>query len=168
MKRKKDNAKKKTENDSEKKESDETKEKKKSCQRKDLPLSKKIEVIQARKEQGSSLRELGKMFGCGKSQISTILNNQASLLEKFEAGSSFNPKRACYSTPTVPINLEVLKWMEEKKKQDVKLTNADIKEFALKVANTLKIKEFAASNGWVSLIKERCSTTSPPTPFLPP
>jgi len=54
-----------------------------------LSLKKKVEVIKhSQKNTGTSVRALGEMFGCGKTQIGHILKNKESLLSLYQANTS--------------------------------------------------------------------------------
>ena len=54
-----------------------------------LSLEKKVEVIKhSQKNPGISVRALGEIFGCGKTQIGHILKNKESLLSLYQANTS--------------------------------------------------------------------------------
>jgi alpha-tubulin suppressor-like RCC1 family protein len=54
-----------------------------------LSLKKKVEVITtAEKNRSLSLKALGELFGCGKTQIGKILKNKENILASYEANAS--------------------------------------------------------------------------------
>ena len=54
-----------------------------------LSLKKKVEVITtAEKNRTLSLKALGELFGCGKTQIGKILKNKENILASYEANAS--------------------------------------------------------------------------------
>ena len=58
-------------------------------QRVHLTLEKKVEVIKtAKKNRTLTYKALGQIFGCGKTQLGSILKNQAAILESYEANAS--------------------------------------------------------------------------------
>ena len=60
-----------------------------SQKRKYLSLEKKVEVIKhLRKNPGTSVRALGEIFGCGKTQIAHILKSKESILSLYQANTS--------------------------------------------------------------------------------
>ena len=51
-----------------------------------LSLEKKVEVINhLQKHLGTSVRALGEIFGCGKTQIAQIVKNKKSILSLYQA-----------------------------------------------------------------------------------
>lgn len=54
-----------------------------------LTLNKKVELIKyAQKNPGVSVRALGEMFDCGKTQVGKILKSKESLLAMYESNAS--------------------------------------------------------------------------------
>ena len=79
-----------------------------------LELKKKIELIKTlQKNPGISIRALGGIFQCGKSQIAQILKNKEYLLATFESNASENralsskkPRKSEY----VEVNKALYEW----------------------------------------------------------
>ena len=60
-----------------------------TAKRNDLPLKRKYEVIKtAEREPKLGVRKLALRFGCGKTQISTILKNKEAVREFYESNAS--------------------------------------------------------------------------------
>ena len=54
-----------------------------------LTLAQKYEVVKtAESERKIGVHKLGKIFGCGKTQISTVLRNKERIKELYEANAS--------------------------------------------------------------------------------
>ena len=60
-----------------------------ASKRNDLTLAQKYEVVKtAESERRIGVRKLGQIFGCGKTQISTVLRNKERIKELYEANAS--------------------------------------------------------------------------------
>ena len=60
-----------------------------ASKRSDLTLAQKYEVVKtAERERKIGVRKLGQIFGCGKTQISTMLRNKERIKELYETNAS--------------------------------------------------------------------------------
>ena len=79
-----------------------------------LPLEKKVEVIRTmQRNPRMTIRNLGELFNCGKSQIAYILKNKESLLSLYEvnaAGSRVHTKPSARTSEYADINEALYQW----------------------------------------------------------
>ena len=78
-----------------------------------LSVEKKVEVIKhSQKNPGTSVRALGEIFGCGKTQIGHILKNKESLLSLYQANTSGSRVHTSKSRTSVyvEVNDALYKW----------------------------------------------------------
>ena len=60
-----------------------------TAKRNDLTLAQKYEVIKiAEKEKNIAVRKLSQVFGCGKTQISTVIRNKERIKELYEKNAT--------------------------------------------------------------------------------
>ena len=60
-----------------------------ASKRNDLTLAQKYEVVKtAEREKKIGVRKLSQIFGCGKTQISTVLRNKERIKELYESNAS--------------------------------------------------------------------------------
>ena len=120
--------------------------------RNDLSLKLKYEVIKAvEKEPKIGIRKLAGLFSCGKTQISTILNNRERIVEMYEAQNASAGKchkRNCESKYS-DLNEALHDWFCLAVSKNVYPDGRILKEKALEIAGRLDCDEFKASNGWL-------------------
>lgn len=118
-----------------------------------LGLEEKIEVIDLHKN-GKSERKLAEQFHCGKTQINTILKNQDAIKKDYEENCSRGLKRK--RNENFPeINNMVLEWFKCARSKQIPISGPMLKEKALEIAQSLRIEDFRASNGWLERFKVR-------------
>ena len=124
--------------------------KKKKC----LSINEKKRVIQA-VEDGQLKKEVAKHFGILPSTLSMILKNKDRI-----TGSALDASRKRSRLGEFPRLEEcLLKWIRQCRGQNVPVGGFMLKEKAKFFANSLKIKEFAASEGWLTNFKNRHGIT---------
>ena len=126
--------------------------------RNDLSLKLKYEVIKAvEKEPEIGIRKLAGLFSCGKTQISTILNNKERIVEMYEAHNASAQK--CHKrnreSKYSDLNEALHAWFCLAVSKNVYPDGRILKEKALEIAGRLDCDEFKASNGWLDRWKKR-------------
>lgn len=124
-----------------------------------LSLKKKVEVIKAAKNNPQfSVRRLADLFGCGKTQISTILKEKETILELFEANAaseSVSSRKRARSCEFFDINEALHKWYLLACSKNVYPVGPQLCEKAKQIAERLQKSDFKASNGWLDRWKKR-------------
>ena len=123
-----------------------------------LTLKKKVEVIKVAVESRVGVRRLAEQFNCGRTQISSILQNKKSILELYESNASSSSicmrKRARFSEFS-EINETLHKWYLLACSKNIYPSGPQLCEKAREIAQRLHIEGFKASNGWIDKWKRR-------------
>ena len=125
-----------------------------SKKKKYLELKKKVEVIKTlQKNPRISIRALGEMFQCGKSQIAHILKNKESLLSMFESNASENrahtsktPRKSKY----MEVNKALYEWYTLACSKNIYPGGPQLTEKAKQIAACLGKSNFKGSIGWLA------------------
>lgn len=129
-----------------------------------LSLQKKFEVIEkAKSSPGTSVRALGELFGCGKSQISDILKNKSAIVALYESNASsslkhtkMKPRVSEYSE----INDALHQWYLLACSKNIYPAGPQLMEKAREIAVRLGKPEFKGTNGWLEKWKKRFNIKS--------
>ncbi|XP_047505969.1 tigger transposable element-derived protein 6-like [Pieris napi] len=118
-----------------------------------LTYADKLEAIEAVKN-GLKRKEVAAQFGIHESTLSIIIKKEAEILKKQESGESLQCKRQ--KIAEFP-NLEqcLFTWFKQCRNKNISVSGPILKEKAEEFANSLKIKNFKASNGWLQNFKKR-------------
>ena len=123
-----------------------------------LSLEKKVEVIKhSQKNPGTSVRALGEIFGCGKTQIGHILKNKESLLSLYQANTSGSRVHTSKSRTSeyVEVNDALYKWFMLACSKNVYPGGPELTEKAKEIAEKLGKPDFKGSRGWLDRWKKR-------------
>ena len=131
----------------------------KGTKRNELPLAKKYEVIQvAQKNPSLSVRSLAERFDCGKTQVSRILKDKVTIIEKYESNASSESKRSLKrsrSSQFGDVNDLLYDWYLMAVRKKVYPDGPTLCQQAKDIAERLGITTFKASNGWLEKWKLR-------------
>ena len=129
-----------------------------SQKRKYLSLEKKVEVIKhLQKNHGTSIRTLGEIFGCGKTQIAYILKNKESILSLYQANTSGSRIHSGKSRTSeyVKVNDTLYKWFTLSCSKNIYPGGPELMEKAKEMAEKLGKPDFKGSRGWLDKWKNR-------------
>ena len=123
---------------------------KKTATRKDLTLKEKFELIQ----QSKSLKatELAALYGCGKTQVYSVLKNKAKVIDLYESSLEKNVSlstRRQKKSPNGELNELLYEWYQLALSKNVVPDGPTLMEQAKAIAQRLHIDGFKASNGWL-------------------
>ncbi|CAJ0952797.1 unnamed protein product, partial [Mesorhabditis belari] len=119
-----------------------------------LDLAIKKQIIDA--AMTKKISQVAMEFDLPQSTVSTILKNRVRISEIIDCG--VNTKRSRVSYCKHPELEDALrKWVKERQMVDAPLNGPMLREQALKMAETLRIDDFQASNGWLMNFKSRHS-----------
>ncbi|KAI1697062.1 tc5 transposase DNA-binding domain-containing protein [Ditylenchus destructor] len=130
---------------------------KSSPSRRVLTLQKKKEILDAH-EQEKSWVKLSKQFDLPDSTIRTIVSNKHKIISALDEGSEAKRTKVC-SAKHPELESATVSWLKSARNQNIELSGPLIKEKAKELAERLNIKDFEASNGWLSNLKQRHSIT---------
>lgn len=123
--------------------------------RKVLTLEDRIKVIE-RCEAGGSSRQVGDEFGCGRSQIQTIMKQKDEILQKWHEGMNADVK---YLVPRnlvyADVDEHVFGFFNRARSKNMPITGPMLKEEALSFASQNGHDNFQASEGWLSAFLKR-------------
>ena len=124
--------------------------------RKALTLKEKVGVLDyVKKNPSAGSRKISGVFGCGKTQIQSILNNKQSIMDEYEANGQESRKRHRVGDYQ-DVNDAVYKWYCLARERNIPITGPLLKEEALLIAKKLSpSSSFKASNGWLESFKKR-------------
>lgn len=127
-----------------------------SSKRKVLTLKEKVAVLDyVKKNPSAASRKISGVFGCGKTQIQSILNNKQSIMDEYEANGQESRKRHRVGD-FQDVNDAVYKWYCLARERNIPITGPLLKEEALLIAKKLDPSStFKASNGWLESFKKR-------------
>ena len=122
-----------------------------------LSLKKKVEVITtAEKNRTLSLKALGKLFGCGKTQIGTILKNKDGILASYEANApAMRVRTQSRSFEYAEVNSLLYEWYILACSKNIHPGGPQLTEKARDIASRLGKPNFKGSNGWLQKWKVR-------------
>ena len=122
-----------------------------------LSLEKKVEVVKhLEKNPGMSIRALGEIFGCGKTQIAQILKNNESILSLYQANISGSRVHTSKSRTSeyVKVNDALYKWFILACSKNVYPGGPELIEKVKEIAEKLGKAEFKGSRGWLDKWKK--------------
>lgn len=130
-----------------------------TAKRNDLPLKRKYEVIKtAEREPKLGVRKLALRFGCGKTQISTILKNKEAVRELYESNASDSlcqVRKRNRKSEYADLNDTLYQWYQLCVKKNIYPDGSLLAEKAVMIAEILGHENFKASNGWLHRWKVR-------------
>lgn len=107
------------------------------------------------KNPGTSVRALGEIFGCGKTQIGHILKNKESLLSLYQASRVHTSKSR--TSEYVEVNDALHKWFTLACSKNVYPGGPELTEKAKEIAEKLGKPDFKGSRGCLYKWKKRYS-----------
>ena len=127
-------------------------------------LQEKVEVIcKAEANPKLSLRELGDLYSCGKTQIAGILKAKAEILALYEENRSdrlqLTRKRA-HKSKFADVNESLYEWYLLAVSKNIHPAGPQLSEKAKEIAVRLGKTEFKASDGWLDKWKKRFNIKS--------
>jgi len=130
-----------------------------------LTLKEKYELIQRSKN--LKVQELAALYGCGKTQVYTILKNKARIIKSYESNLKSNASlvtRRKRKSPNGELNDLLYEWYQLALRKNVVPDGPTLMEQAKAIAQRLGINGFKASNGWLHKWKVshnlKCRTVS--------
>ena len=124
-----------------------------------LTLKQKYEVIDtAKKNPGMSVRAIANIFSCGRSQISTILNNKETVVEQYESNmssTSMLTRKRSRQSDFAPVNEALYTWYSLAKSRNIYPAGPQLCEKAKLIAEQLNVPDFKGSNGWLASWKNK-------------
>ena len=124
-----------------------------------LTLNKKVELIKyAQKNPGVSVRALGEMFNCGKTQVGKILKSKESLLTMYESnasGSRVHTSMTQRPSEFEEVNTALYQWYTQACSKNIYPGGAQLTEKAKEIAECLGKSNFKGSRGWLEKWKKR-------------
>ena len=122
-------------------------------------LKKKYELVkEAEKNRTLKARELAELYGCGKTQVYSILKNKAAIIESYECNGANDSRRSlkqCRKSPYAQINDLLYEWFLVAVRKNIYPDGPTLCEKAQKIAKRLDVDDFKASNGWLQKWKAR-------------
>jgi hypothetical protein len=127
-----------------------------SAQRKlvELSIDKKKEILD-RLESGTTGTDLAKEYGVAKSTISAIKKNRDMILLSWQNNCSSERKRAIRSDDANNLNSKMMDFYHLCRQKNIPLTGAILQEKAKKIAGSMGLSDFKASNGWLEKFRLR-------------
>lgn len=111
------------------------------------------EVIKtAEREPKLGVRKLALRFGCGKTQISTILKNKEAVRELYESNASDSlcqVRKRNRKSEYADLNDTLYQWYQLCVKKNIYPDGSLLAEKAVMIAEILGHENFKASNGWL-------------------
>ena len=107
------------------------KDKTKRKARNELPLEKRFQIVEYENSKGSTgVRKHAEKFGCGKTQVISILNQKTLVREEYERGFSSAKKRNGTSQYS-DVNDAVWEWFKKKTEQRTPVDGPIIQELSV-------------------------------------
>lgn len=117
--------------------------------RKELTLEERYNLIkESAKSPIMKVPDLATKYGCGKTQVYSILQNKASIIQAYESNAPLNMKRN-RKAPFSEINDLLYDWYLLAVSKNIYPDGPTLSEQAKKIAERLGIENFKASNGWL-------------------
>ncbi|CAD7082141.1 unnamed protein product [Hermetia illucens] len=135
-----------------------------------LSLEQRADVI-TRYEHKTSVRELSRIFKCGRTQIKGILRNRSfyakrlSRSTKRKAAMKNRPKQAARAPvpPAQPqsdaVGVVLFEWVQRARCYPVSLTNDILRTFGREIAERLDFKDFQCSPSWLNHFRRKYKLT---------
>ena len=124
-----------------------------------LTLNKKVELIKyTQKNPGVSVRALGEMFDCAKTQVGKILKSKESLLTMYESnasGSRVHNSMTQRPSEFEEVNKSFYQWYILSCSKNIYPGGSQLKEKAKVIAECLGKSTFKGSRGWLDKWKKR-------------
>ena len=118
-----------------------------------LSLKEKYDVIEtSKKNPGMAVRALAAKFGCGRSQINSILENKESIIELYESNRSSTSvlsRKRCRESDFSEVNEALYSWYLLATSRNIYPGGPQLVKKQSKFADELDISHFKASNGWL-------------------
>lgn len=130
-----------------------------SLKRKRLSLKDKINIIAESEKYALSSRKLAEKYGVGKTQITDIMKNKGELKKMVEEGVNLEQKRKFPKSEGLAVDQVVYNWFSKARNKAIPISGPLLKQKALEAAGSLKMENFAASNGWLESFCRRHSIT---------
>lgn len=120
-----------------------------------LTLGDKIKVISLH-DQGVSVKRIASEFDIGRTQVHTLLKNEANIRASWEQGTSSQRKvlrtrLGCFDD----VNSAVYEWFLAARRNHEPVTGVVLQTKAMEIARSLKHSDFRASNGWLYKFQQR-------------
>ena len=119
-----------------------------------LMCEQRKEVLDMLEQPGSSLRKVAEHFGIGKSSINMIRMNKGEMRQAAEVAGS-NRKRVQVEAKYEKIEKLVVEFLILSREQGETVIGPMLRQMAQVEARMLGIKDFKASEGWLSRLKDR-------------
>ena len=136
-----------------------------SSTRKDLTLKEKFELIQ--QSRSLKARELAALYGCGKTQVYSVLKNKVKVIESYASSLKKNASVSTHrqiKSPNGELNELLNGWYLISLHKNIVPDGPTLMEQAKAIAQRLHIDVFKASNGWLQKWKAshilKCRTVS--------
>ena len=130
-----------------------------TAKRNDLTLAQKYEVIKiAEKEKNIGVRKLSQVFGCGKTQISTVIRNKErikDLYEKNATGEICHSNQRFRESKYSEVNKALYQWHLLAVSKNVFPDGTQLAEKAKEIVSKFGFSDFKASNGWLDRWKKK-------------
>lgn len=125
-----------------------------------LSLEDRVKLIKC--SHAKSCRKLAEEFQIGKTQVSDILKRKQEFLEAYEKNVNGNRKRLKLSSDNdfVKIDDAVWQFFVKARSFGAPISGPIIQQMSLKFAESFKVENFKASNGWLQRFKDRHQISS--------
>lgn len=124
--------------------------------RKRLSLKEKVKVIEVAETEKLSLRQLAERYGISKNQVSNVLKCKEEIKRLWISNANEDSKTVKFrKTESCEIDSAVFNWFSSIRARNIPVSGLLIQEQARKVAESLGIAEFKASNGWLEKFQKR-------------
>ena len=103
-------------------------------------------------------RALAEKFGCGRSQINSILKNKESIIELYESNMSSTSvlsRKRCRESDFSEVNEALYSWYLLATSRNIYPGGPQLCEKAKQIGDQLEISHFKASNSWLARWKTR-------------
>ena len=124
-----------------------------------LTLEKKIELIKHfQNNPGTSIRALGELFNCGKTQVGRILKSKESLLALYESNapaSRVHTSMIQRQSEFEEVNKALYEWYTLACSKNIYPGGPQLSEKAREIAERMGKLSFKASRGWLEKWKKR-------------
>lgn len=102
---------------------------------------------------------MAEKYGVGKTQINDIIKNKSELKKNVEEGVNLEQKRKFPKSEGLAVDQVVYNWFCKARNKAIPISGPLLKEKALEAASSLKMENFAASNGWLESFCKRHNIT---------
>ena len=127
-----------------------------AAKRKRLTLKEKVEVIQEAENKKMSLRALSERFAVSKNQVANLLKEKDEVMKLWITNSNENLKTVKFRKAVgSDIDSITFEWFCTMRTKDIPVSGPLLKEKARENAESLKVENFKASNGWLEKFKLR-------------